>query len=53
MYSLQNLCVAAAHRPIKEILEKEKKVNKFSMFIHDFVMFIICCIKISCIGQLI
>jgi hypothetical protein len=22
----QNLCVAAAHRPIKEILEKEKKV---------------------------
>lgn len=23
---LQNLCVTAAHRPIKEILEKEKKV---------------------------
>jgi hypothetical protein len=25
----QNLCVAAAHRPIKEILEKEKKVCLF------------------------
>lgn len=24
---LQNLCVTAAHRPIKEILEKEKKVH--------------------------
>lgn len=23
---LQNLCVAAAYRPIREILEKEKKV---------------------------
>lgn len=23
---LQNLCVTAAHRPIREILEKEKKV---------------------------
>ena len=27
----QNLCVAAAHRPIKEILEKEKKV---CLFLH-------------------
>lgn len=26
---LQNLCVTAAHRPIKEILEKEKKVCFF------------------------
>ena len=26
---LQNLCVTAAHRPIKEILEKEKKVCLF------------------------
>jgi hypothetical protein len=26
---LQNLCVTAAHRPIKEILEKEKKVCIF------------------------
>ena len=24
---LQNLCVTAAHRPIREILEKEKKVS--------------------------
>ena len=29
--SLQNLCVTAAHRPIKEILEKEKKVQFFIM----------------------
>jgi SpoVK/Ycf46/Vps4 family AAA+-type ATPase len=28
---LQNLCVTAAHRPIKEILEKEKKVQFFIM----------------------
>lgn len=25
--SLQNLCVTAAHCPIREILEKEKKVS--------------------------
>lgn len=26
LYGMQNLCVTAAHIPIKEILEKEKKV---------------------------
>ena len=27
-FILQNLCVTAAHQPIKEILEKKKKVSE-------------------------
>lgn len=47
MYSLQNLCVTAAHRPIKEILEKEKKVClTVERIWYDSVYRII----ISCIG---
>ena len=30
---LQNLCVTATHQPIKEILEKEKKVCLFFMLV--------------------
>jgi hypothetical protein len=33
---LQNLCVTAAHRPIKEILEKEKKVCFFHPINEQF-----------------
>lgn len=33
---LQNLCVTAAHRPIREILEKEKKVLLFDVVFPCF-----------------
>lgn len=35
-FILQNLCVTAAHRPIKEILEKEKKVCFFHPINRQF-----------------
>jgi len=36
---LQNLCVTAAHCPIREILDKEKKVSLY----HSFLFSLISC----------
>ncbi|KAL2347034.1 hypothetical protein Fmac_001034 [Flemingia macrophylla] len=36
---LKNLCVTAAHRPIKEILEKEKKVWLFGMMSQQYASY--------------
>ena len=38
LFMIQNLCVTAAHRPIREILEKEKKV--LIMIFSNFLLLI-------------
>jgi ATP-dependent Zn protease len=37
---LKNLCVTAAHCPIREILEKEKKVGYFSTSMCYFILMV-------------
>jgi hypothetical protein len=38
IFLLQNLCVTAAHCPIREILEKEKKVSSYIIFLVEVSM---------------